>query len=220
MTRVALAPHQFLIVPVMIRCHTDDRTGTNQSCDLCHLTTAPICLLLPCATMSVNDERAAVKKELSATQEKLAALASKIAVAESSGKADKVAKLKKKQSKYEAKVSELKAKKKALKAGKRKRGGDDEDGAAEQAPAAAGGSSDKRQRTGAPAADAAGSNGNGGAGGADAAPQKRVRGPRGGVSRLFAGNLSFKITADKLISFLQGNATHIMWLTDKETGRF
>ena len=43
-----------------------------------------------------------------------------------------------------------------------------------------------------------------------------------GVTRLFIGNLPFAVDDASLRSFLEpaGEATHIKWITDKETGRF
>lgn len=41
-----------------------------------------------------------------------------------------------------------------------------------------------------------------------------------GVTRLFIGNLPFKVDEASLRDFLPGECTHIKWITDKETGRF
>ena len=40
------------------------------------------------------------------------------------------------------------------------------------------------------------------------------------ITRLFVGNLPFKVDADSLNAFLGGSMTHVKWITDKETGRF
>ena len=40
-----------------------------------------------------------------------------------------------------------------------------------------------------------------------------------GITRLFVGNLPFKVDEDSLSEFLPG-VTHIKWITDKETGKF
>lgn len=50
--------------------------------------------------------------------------------------------------------------------------------------------------------------------------KKPCRGNPQGVTRLFVGNLPFAVDETALIEFLPETATHIRWITDKETGKF
>jgi len=181
---------------------------------------------------AADDTVGTLKQKLAKSKAKGKALKAKLKLAQSAGDGSAVAKAAKRLAKWKVKYSALKDSKKAAKAvgtssaassKKRRRedgsGGDDAVAVAVAAPAAT--TAAKRQRfdeADTTAAEASAPTP------ATATPAPRTSSSfdrrRGGPTRLFAGNLSFKITADKLRAFLQGNATHIMWLTDKETGRF
>jgi RNA recognition motif-containing protein len=49
---------------------------------------------------------------------------------------------------------------------------------------------------------------------------KPCKGNPQGVTRLFIGNLPFSVDETSLSDFLPKTATHIKWITDKETGKF
>ena len=43
---------------------------------------------------------------------------------------------------------------------------------------------------------------------------------KGGITRLFVGNLPFAVDKASLGAFFDGSMTHVKWITDKETGKF
>ena len=43
---------------------------------------------------------------------------------------------------------------------------------------------------------------------------------KGGITRLFVGNLPFAVDEASLGAFFDGSMTHVKWITDKETGKF
>ncbi|GMI52827.1 hypothetical protein TeGR_g7018 [Tetraparma gracilis] len=55
---------------------------------------------------------------------------------------------------------------------------------------------------------------------ADPDKNKPCGGNRDGVTRLFLGNLPFKVDEASLASHLPAPFTHVKWITDKDTGRF
>eukprot|EP00568_Trieres_chinensis_P000270 CAMPEP_0183308510 /NCGR_PEP_ID=MMETSP0160_2-20130417/22301_1 /TAXON_ID=2839 ORGANISM="Odontella Sinensis, Strain Grunow 1884" /NCGR_SAMPLE_ID=MMETSP0160_2 /ASSEMBLY_ACC=CAM_ASM_000250 /LENGTH=237 /DNA_ID=CAMNT_0025472365 /DNA_START=72 /DNA_END=782 /DNA_ORIENTATION=- len=127
--------------------------------------------------------------------------------------------------------SEAKGKKKGKKKEKKKRArGDDGDGSAKKAKkdsgekASEGGGGDDDDNDGDGDGDnadenetpAAATDGDGGD------KNKPCKGNPQGVTRLFVGNLPYKVDEASLKSFLSaaGEMTHVKWITDSETGKF